>query len=199
MQERMRLRDLTNTQRGMLGAVGGVAAAAISTMAFAKLYEVATRADSPNYVPARWRPTTMRPNAIDDEQWVRFAGRPDAGHLPRSWDTVGLLTASLAELDSLRQEAGTDCKRVLSAAAFAAYGRVVVGTLPQEHTFGRVEDDTDAALLAMRIGPGELQAVMGLLVPADNEFVVPATLAVYSRRTMPLADMAERFPAVPVV
>lgn len=168
-----------HTRRAFLAAGVGALLGAGTTYIAPKVYDWAM--GTSDKLPNRelsWRSAQLRTDQLDFQS---FPPDPDAGILPESWHTVGVMKVKANAYDAtrlaLQEEFGVP---LAQAVAFKDDGKVQVGVAEfhgQLQDFLGVNrqetvDNSDATerVIGMRRGPGELYAAIGYY--AQDTFII---------------------------
>ncbi len=123
---------------------------------------------APNHVPTRWH--VARETVDDIDGWTRIPGDLKSGPIPRLYKMAGVLSMDAESLDELNEHVEAVQREARQAVAYKLGDAVMVGVMPEGQQFRRQRDRYE---VAMRIGPGALEATAGLWVQGDQALLVP--------------------------
>lgn len=129
----------------------------------------------------------------DDIDWCEISGDPEAGRIPRRWDTVAVLATSHSIYNGIDPEYLREPGQVKDAIAWISEGIVRVGVSPDSDNLfgGTVIEGESRFVVAKRRSANPVEATLGLWVPAERRFIeAPQTSVVDG--SLPLDGLAEQ-------
>jgi hypothetical protein len=147
--------------------------------------------DHPDVTPVGYR--LAQTQASDIDNWVEFAGDPEAGVLPKNYPTAGIVLANIRLFDQLC----TDHPRSQPAVAWVLGKQaVLVGVVPESTQLTKTIDNYAAAL---RIGRGTLRATLGVF-ERNSRRLYTAVGSVQAGRTIDLSEptAGSAKPSIPI-
>ena len=144
--------------------------------------------DSPNHISTRWH--VAKEAANDIKGWVAFEPNRAAGRTPRQYPEAGVISVGYRDLEQFVDYFDEAEREAKYAVAYKLGTAVMVGTMPEDQTFGR---STDRYQVAMRIGSGVLEATAGVWLPDSRSLVVPQDGARADGR-MPVSEVPQSIP-----